>query len=120
MQDLWKTLEKRTQLLTNSEYEAFVNKVWVGGDPKSFESLFIATAGLGGETGEVLEKLKKFVRDDKLDVSELEKELGDTLYYLLRIGNYFGLTLDSIIEANVKKLTDRRERNVVHGTGDNR
>ncbi|MGH8895603.1 MAG: MazG nucleotide pyrophosphohydrolase domain-containing protein, partial [Egibacteraceae bacterium] len=36
--------------------------------------------GLGGEVGEVLEKIKKWHRDGVLDRVQLERELGDVLW----------------------------------------
>lgn len=72
--------------------------------------LFIMTTGLAGEAGEVVELLKKHVRDGKLDVDELALELGDVLYYLTRIGQEFGLSLAEIKERNQLKLIARRHR----------
>ena len=85
------------------------------------EDFFRAVLGLFGEAGEIAEKLKKSYRDEiKIDPIEMGKELGDCLYYLARIGEYFGLTLEEIAELNIKKLMDRQKRNKIHGSGDNR
>lgn len=105
------------------EYQDFVIRVWVGRGSyadKELRNLYIASTGLAGETGEVLEKLKKHIRDGFLDRQALLAELGDTLYYLVMIGRMFGFGLDDIIRANMDKLKDRAERGVVHGSGDNR
>lgn len=106
-----------------TEYQNFIIRVWVGNgkyEDKELRNLYIASTGLAGETGEVLEKLKKHIRDNQLDREALCKELGDTLYYLVMIGRMFGFGLDDIIKANMAKLKDRRDRGVVHGSGDNR
>ena len=80
-----------------------------------------ALLGLFGETGEVAEKVKKSGRDGNIiDKDEIGKELGDVLYYLTRIAEYFDLTLEEVAEMNIKKLADRQKRNKISGSGDNR
>ena len=71
--------------------------------------------------GEVAEKVKKLLRDDtKLDEVEVLKELGDVLFYITGLANYFGGDLNFIMELNVKKLDDRQHRGKIKGSGDNR
>ena len=110
-------------------YADWVVAMWfskaVQGEPHfeknpELRSLFIMTAGLGGELGEVLEKVKKHVRDGNLDRENLKKELGDVLYYLVRLMRYFGFQPSEVLAANVEKLESRRERGVLRGSGDNR
>ena len=84
------------------------------------ESVSIMGLGLAGEAGEVVEHLKKFVRDDHINVPELKKELGDSIYYWCRICKQFGLEPTDVIQANVEKLVSRHERGVLRGDGDNR
>ena len=83
--------------------------------------------GLAGETGEVLEKIKKMIRDKDgvfsptpEDLEELKKELGDVLWYLSALAFYNGIDLDDVARANLDKLRSRKERNQIHGSGDNR
>lgn len=82
-----------------------------------------ATLGLTGEAGEVAEKVKKFIRDNvpephyKVDVL---LELGDALWYLTRVANEHGWTLEEVAAANIKKLEDRKQRGTLHGEGDGR
>jgi len=87
--------------------------------------LFHRVLGLVGEAGEIAEKIKKLVRDHntdlaKLDMDDMAKELGDTLWYIATLADYFGFTLDEIGTRNIKKLADRDARNVISGSGDNR
>jgi NTP pyrophosphatase (non-canonical NTP hydrolase) len=89
------------------------------------DELFHLLLGLVGETGEIAEKFKKLVRDNDTDETlvnkaDLEKELGDVLWYVTILADYFGLSLDDIAEKNVAKLADRKRRNVIKGSGDNR
>lgn len=86
---------------------------------------FYSLLGLGGEVGEVLEKIKKIVRNklgsyDENDRLELTKELGDVLWYISDICTNFGIDLNEVAECNINKLADRVERGVLHSTGDNR
>jgi NTP pyrophosphatase (non-canonical NTP hydrolase) len=76
--------------------------------------------GLGGESGEVLEKLKKYIRDGVLVRPDVAKELGDVLWYLTRMSNALGYSLQEVAQMNVDKLTSRQERNVLSGNGDDR
>lgn len=83
------------------------------------------TLGLAGEAGEVAEKIKKVLRDDGGVVSEekkeeLQKELGDVLWYISQIASELGLSLEEIALDNLKKLFSRKEREKLGGSGDNR
>ncbi len=99
-----------------TEYQRWAVKGWSNRRPVNdkgqryytMRDRFIMTAGLPGETGEVLEHLKKAVRDGKvIDKKELTLELGDVLYYLLIIADANGIPAQEVIDANVKKLTKR-------------
>lgn len=94
------------------DYQNWVRQGWTT-DPSRELTLrddYIMTAGLGGETGEVLELLKKNVRDGVLDKEELVKELGDVLFYLTMICSRNNITLNEVMVTNVTKLTMRRAK----------
>ena len=125
--------------------------------------------GLIGETGEVAEHVKKYLRDDEGFLTEdrrqkLIKELGDVLWYaavradregdvldlntkgfrkpadavrklaqaaasesahsvvtyLASLALWCGVTLEEVARLNIEKLNDRRDRGVLHGSGDSR
>jgi NTP pyrophosphatase (non-canonical NTP hydrolase) len=83
--------------------------------------LLYVTLGLQGEAGEVAEKVKKAIRDDnpeKLD--EARDELGDVLWYLTRLCEELDVSLADVAAGNVEKLLDRKDRDVLHGSGDSR
>ena len=85
--------------------------------------LYYTALGLTGEAGEVAEKVKKMIRDNKsIEDCQIDimNELGDVLWYIATCANEFGLTLEEIAENNVLKLKSRSERGVIHGSGDNR
>jgi NTP pyrophosphatase (non-canonical NTP hydrolase) len=69
------------------------------------------TSGLAGETGEVMEHLKKDVRDNRpANKRALTKELGDVLYYLMVVADKNDITANDIMALNIKKLESRRRR----------
>ena len=78
------------------------------------------TLGLCGEVGEVAEKVKKQIRDGVFNRHEVAKELGDVLWYLSVLTNDIGYNLDEIAQINVDKLTSRKIRGKISGSGDNR
>lgn len=100
------------------------------------EALLYTALGLTGEAGEVAEKLKKAIRKgsqehplEKLTPatvayddlrSDLVKELGDCMWYVARMADELGVTLADVVDANVEKLSSRKERKVLDGEGDDR
>ena len=97
--------------------------------------------GLAGEAGEVCELLAKFERKnhyapllgyalqyaekqgqdvslDKEFVARLESELGDVIWMVAEIATCFGLTLDGIMEHNIKKLSERKQTGTICGSGE--
>ena len=93
--------------------------------PNHGNNFIYPTLGLTGEAGEVAEKIKKIMRDDNMHVSdekrlEIERELGDVLWYVAQIATELGLSLDLVAKRNLGKLFERKERNVLSGSGDNR
>ena len=80
------------------------------------------TLGLASEAGEVAGLMKKDMRDqpEVFPIDKWESELGDCFWYLSRLVSALDLSLEDILEANYAKLKDRKERNVLGGSGDNR
>ena len=81
--------------------------------------------GINGEAGEVAEKVKKIIRDQDgnftdADKKELAKEIGDVLWYLAVFAHQLGYSLDDVAKTNLDKLSSRKERGVLGGSGDNR
>jgi len=81
--------------------------------------------GLVGEAGEVAEKVKKIVRNKRGEwtkemLSDIEKELGDVLWYVAELCSCLGLKMDDVAHANLNKLADRAKRNVIKSEGDDR
>lgn len=93
--------------------------------PNAGNNLYYPALGLGGETGEVLNKVKKVMRDHGGTVTNeyreiLRGELGDVLWYVSALASELNLDLDDIARANLEKLFSRKERGVISGDGDER
>lgn len=112
-------------------YQAIAIQFDTAKEPENFQERyngFIEKAlGLAGETGEVIEKIKKMIRDKDVifpltfeEQVDLEKELGDVLWYVSAIAYYSGIELGDIATTNLNKLEDRKARDKIHGSGDNR
>lgn len=81
--------------------------------------------GLNEEAGEVAGKIKKSIRDSdgEIDASRVDAiilEMGDVLWYLAIMAHALGFPLSRVADKNIEKLTDRLNRNTIHGEGDNR
>jgi len=81
--------------------------------------------GLVSESGEVADKLKKVIRNQDSQFTaenyqDLKKELGDVLWYVSQLARELGFSLDEVGQTNLAKLADRKARNVIKSTGDNR
>ncbi len=93
--------------------------------PNKDNDFIYVTLGLAGESGEVVEKIKHVLRDDKGKMTEetkkeIAKELGDTLWYISQLATELGLDLEDIASSNIDKLFSRKERGTLPGRGDNR
>jgi NTP pyrophosphatase (non-canonical NTP hydrolase) len=105
--------------------------IYPGKNGGAYSPAWYYALGISGEAGEVTDKIKKWYRDSTAgDGPEpmvtpefrnaLALELGDVLWYLTRLSNKFGFSLQEIMDLNVSKLEDRQRRNVQRGQGDNR
>lgn len=64
--------------------------------------------GLCGETGEVVDLIKKYIYHGKeLPREDLIAELGDVVWYIVEIAAAIDCSLEDILITNVEKLTKR-------------
>lgn len=109
-------------------YKAAVKEFVSSGDTEAIAKLFnvfYATTGLAGEAGEVANKVKKILRDNKgvIDAEVRKKvlgELGGVVWYLAAVSAEFDLSLNDVMAYNFDQITDRQKRNVLQGDGDDR
>lgn len=87
--------------------------------------------GLAGESGELLNKLKKVIRDQngiigiddlvyKITDTTIIDELGDILWYVAELSGILGISLDWVATKNINKLLNRAKNGTIKGSGDNR
>ena len=81
--------------------------------------------GIGGETGELIEKIKKLFRDGNgyptmEQKKDILKEMGDMLWYMARLTDMLGMPFHEVAKLNIEKLFSRKEREKLQGDGDNR
>ena len=110
-----------SSIISNYEIEAECLDSYPMGEYKKC----LYALGLCGEAGEIADKIKKVYRDTdgKTDWhvrEDIGKELGDVLWYLTRLANAYGFSLEGIMAMNLQKLQDRKERGKIGGSGDNR
>lgn len=88
---------------TLAEYQIDASKT-VGPDA----SPIMMALGVGGESGEVLEVIKKGNRPGReVDVPHLKEEIGDVMWYLANLAKYYGLSFEEIALDNIEKLQKR-------------
>ena len=72
------------------------------------ELILNASMGLCGESGEVIDLVKKHrFQGHDLDDENLIKELGDVAWYLAEAATALNVNLSEILEKNIKKLENR-------------
>lgn len=81
-----------------------------------------ALAGLVGEVSELYSLIAKAIRDGKqFDFDQnVKKELGDILWFVAAIAADAGFTLEDIGMSNIAKLSARKNKGTIQGSGDNR
>ena len=48
------------------------------------------------------------------------KGIGRCLWYVAQLSTELNLKFSDVVSMNIEKLSSRKERNVLHGSGDNR
>lgn len=106
-------------------YQEEALKTWLTLDKNISANLTYLSLGLASETGEVVGKLAKLIRDNNSEICQYNKdqialELGDCLWFISVIAKELGFSLEEIQERNIGKLRSRQLRNKINGDGDYR
>jgi NTP pyrophosphatase (non-canonical NTP hydrolase) len=84
-------------------------------------NLAVMSLGLAGESGEVVDMVKKFVgHGHTIDIEKLTKELGDVMWYLAAICEAMGISFDAVAESNIEKLKRRYPEGFTYDSSRNR
>jgi len=88
------------------EYQELCKKTSQKFDDKEKE---ILTWGLGitGEAGDVASCIKKTFSHKNDQTAGIRENLGDTMWYMAMICNYFGWDFDEVLGENIAKLAKR-------------
>lgn len=87
-------------------------------DPLNQNLIVYPALGLGGESGEVLEVIKKGLRPGGfIDVKKVVLEMGDVLWYLSALADDLGTDLTTIAQLNIEKLAERHGKSIPQADG---
>lgn len=108
---------------TNQEYANFLDDTswYTHTNEGNAPELMYLTLGLAGESGEFADAVKKIIRscgahnDEAFGELMLEAggqdkltdELGDVLWYLVKLASFLGFTLEQLMHKNTYKLHER-------------
>lgn len=93
--------------LTANDYQRMAMRT-AGTYATDFDMLRNAAYGLNGESGEVIDLLKKHeFQGHELDREKLIDEAGDVCWYIALLGSALGVSLEEIMQRNVDKLKRR-------------
>ena len=112
-----------SEVITPDLYENLAGQTAIFPKDKALEYLAL---GMTSEAGEVAGKVKKLIRDgEDVEGFEMKKlaiasEIGDVLWYCAMMAKEVGVPLNTIMQDNLRKLHDRKERGKLHGSGDDR
>jgi NTP pyrophosphatase (non-canonical NTP hydrolase) len=89
-------------------YQRLADKTSGAGGEQTVDRLLCAALGAAGETGELANKVKKWVYHLHAGMPrQIREEVGDTLWYLAEICNAFDWSMARVAEENLQKLADR-------------
>lgn len=99
-----KTYIEKTARTDHSDYSQVVERI---SNPETAR-LIHYELGICSESGELQNALKRWVAYGKpVDAVNIKEELGDVLWYMARICDLFGWTLEEVMQTNINKLEVR-------------
>ena len=94
----------QTKDRTTENYRQHIEERFTGSKGR----LINGALGMAGETGEVVDIIKKHTQYNKeLNVQHLKEELGDVLWYMAIILEDIGSSFDEVMQMNQDKLNKR-------------
>ncbi len=95
--------------MTANEYQALAMKT-LNKDLDEREVLINGVMGLCGESGEVIDIVKKHIsQGHPLNKDKIIEELGDVMWYIAELATILNVTIEDIMKYNINKLSKRYE-----------
>ncbi|MBC8495641.1 nucleoside triphosphate pyrophosphohydrolase family protein [archaeon] len=70
--------------------------------------------GVAGEAGDLVGCIKKTVAHKNDQVSGIKENIGDTMWYLAMICNFYGWDFSEVLDENIDKLQKRYPKGFSH------
>lgn len=92
--------------MTLNEYQTLAQRTQIA--DIAFDKIHNGALGLAGESGEVVDLLKKHCHQGHdLPKDRMIEEAGDVLWYIAELASGLGVTLEEIAQRNIDKLKAR-------------
>jgi len=96
------------QLITEQDYTREVLRTYAGAPNSTLDKLTLGALGLAGESGEVIDMIKKrLFQGHEIDQEKLLDELGDVYWYYTLILQAMGYSLQEVMRCSIEKLRRR-------------
>lgn len=94
-------------MITIQDFQQFVSNKTIA-ELSERDVSMMALMGLAGETGELIDAMKKSIFYGKTKSREhITEEAGDILHYVMMFLNTEGIAVEDVIQANVDKISRR-------------
>lgn len=113
---------KKEESVNLLEYRTLCINGEVGELSEKILDMALAELALESKAGKLANKVKKIRRDglSKKLKDGITHELGDIMWYLSILCDLNGVTMKEVAERNITMLADRKKRDVIKGSGDDR
>jgi len=101
--------------MTPNEFIEYCNSISNNDLQAVNPAILHAIIGIGSESGELLDVLKKaLVYHQRFDFEHAKEEVGDLLHYIARLIDSCGWTFEEVMQENVQKLQKRYPNGYSH------
>ena len=95
--------------MTANEYQVLAMKT-LNKDLDEREVLINGVMGLCGESGEVIDLVKKHIsQGHPINKDKIIEELGDVMWYIAELATILDVKMEDIMKYNINKLSQRYE-----------
>jgi len=114
--------DRGDSLIPLTEYRTLCLNGEVGELSEKIFNMVLAELALSSKAGKLANKVKKIRRDglSKNLRTGIIHELGDIMWYLSILCDLIGVSMKEVAERNIIMLADRKKRDTIKGSGDER